>query len=145
MAKSKIRLGLVWHTDGHEKEVTKMFKNGKCQITETWIAEDTGKECRHVSNQIIIEDSEGREYCYDPKYEEYAKPDDDENYSWWARKYACGADNYTETDDDEAFRQRMIDIEAEQAQQEIDSMRIERDEWDDLWDDRARSCGAIRL
>lgn len=31
----------------------------------------------------------------------------------------------------------------EQARQEMESMRCDRDEWDDLWADRARSCGAI--
>ena len=36
----------------------------------------------------------------------------------------------------------MAERDAEETYWEIRSMRHERDEWDDLWDDRARSVGA---
>lgn len=42
----------------------------------------------------------------------------------------------------EEWREQESDWEWEQAQQEIASFRRDRDEWTDLWDDRARSCGA---
>lgn len=41
------------------------------------------------------------------------------------------------------WREQEAAWEWEQAQQEIASFRRDRDEWTDLWDDRARSCGAI--
>ena len=41
------------------------------------------------------------------------------------------------------FREELSQREWEMAQQEMSYMRHDRDEWDDLWDDRARSCGAI--
>lgn len=40
--------------------------------------------------------------------------------------------------------EEMAKREAEELYWEIQSMRHERDEWDDLWDDRARSVGAVR-
>jgi hypothetical protein len=87
----QIVLGMVWNIDGHEMEVTKMYKNGKVQITETWISEDTWEECKHVANYIVATDENGIQYAYDPKYAEYANPGSSE-YKWWARKYASGAD-----------------------------------------------------
>ncbi len=39
----------------------------------------------------------------------------------------------------------MMEREWELAQQEMEIFRYERNEWDDLWDDRARSVGAIRF
>lgn len=70
----EIRLGLYWSVDGHNAEVTKMYKNGKCQITETWVAEDTGKQCKHVENYGIGTDgNEQYAYALDyPKYRYYA-------------------------------------------------------------------------
>lgn len=44
----------------------------------------------------------------------------------------------------EEWRESVAEYEAEQALWECRSWRHERDEWDDLWDDRARSVGAIR-
>lgn len=41
-----------------------------------------------------------------------------------------------------AFREELAQREAEQFYIECRSLRRDRDEWDDLWDDRARSCGA---
>lgn len=45
--------------------------------------------------------------------------------------------------------ERQLDLMAEHdwemAQQDMEFLRNERDEWDDLWDDRARSVGAIRF
>jgi hypothetical protein len=43
------------------------------------------------------------------------------------------------------FIEELSQREWELAQQEMAAMRHERDEWDDLWDDRARSVGAIRF
>jgi hypothetical protein len=39
--------------------------------------------------------------------------------------------------------EEMAEREAEELYQELQSMRYERDEWDDLWADRARSVGAV--
>lgn len=39
--------------------------------------------------------------------------------------------------------EEMSEYEWMQAESELASMRHVRDEWDDLWDDRARSVGAI--
>lgn len=41
------------------------------------------------------------------------------------------------------FIEELSQREWELAQQEMASMRHDRDEWDDLWDDRARSVGAV--
>ena len=43
----------------------------------------------------------------------------------------------------EQAREAMLKREAITAAHELESMRDNRDEWDDLWDDRARDCGAI--
>ena len=43
------------------------------------------------------------------------------------------------------FIEELAEREAELEYQERMSMWHERDEWDDLWDDRARDCGAIRF
>lgn len=43
----------------------------------------------------------------------------------------------------EQMAREMAELEARQAAQEIESLRPYRDEWTDLWDDRARDCGAI--
>lgn len=45
----------------------------------------------------------------------------------------------------EEFLERLMEGEWELAKQEMESMRHERDEWDDYWDDQARSVGAIRF
>lgn len=45
----------------------------------------------------------------------------------------------------EEFLEQLMEGEWELAKQEMESMRHERDEWDDYWDDRARSVGAIRF
>jgi hypothetical protein len=45
----------------------------------------------------------------------------------------------------EEFLEQLMEGEWELAKQEMESMRYERDEWDDYWDDRARSVGAIRF
>lgn len=90
-----IKLGLYWDVDGHHMEVTKIYKNGKCQITETWIAEDTGKDCKHVETYKIGVDGD-EEYAYAQDCEGYANPghDGEDEYAWWARKYASGALNW---------------------------------------------------
>lgn len=88
----KIRVGLYWNVDWHHMEVTKMLGNNECEITETWISEDTGEDCKDVETYKIVADGD-EEYVYAVGYEQYAKPGSDE-YSWWARKYATGATNW---------------------------------------------------
>ena len=77
----KIAVGLYWSVDWHHMEVTKVFKNGKCQITETWIAEDTGKSCKSVDNYGIGTDG-NEQYAYALDYPAY-------------KLYASGAFNWT--------------------------------------------------
>lgn len=92
----QMTLGLRWNRDGHEMVVTKVFKNGKIQVTETWISEDTWKECKNTFNCIVATDENGNEFAYSPEYEQYAFDEKEEGgYRWWARYYAVGADNYT--------------------------------------------------
>ena len=43
------------------------------------------------------------------------------------------------------FIEELSQREWELAQQEMAVMRHERDEWDDFWDDRARSVGAVNF
>ena len=43
------------------------------------------------------------------------------------------------------FIEELSQREWELAQQEMAAMRHERDEWDDFWDDRARSVGAVNF
>lgn len=86
----EIKQGMTWHIDGHQFEVTEMY-DGECQITETWLSEDNGHECRVAKKFKIAADNGGHQYAYDPECEKYANPGANE-YSWWARKYACGAD-----------------------------------------------------
>lgn len=45
----------------------------------------------------------------------------------------------------EEFLEQLMEGEWELTKQEMESMRYERDEWDDYWDDKARSVGAIRF
>ena len=92
----QMTLGLRWNRDGHEMTITKIFKNGKVQITETWISEDTWKDCKHTFNCMVATDENGNEFAYNPEYEQYAFDEKEEGgYCWWARYYAIGADNYT--------------------------------------------------
>lgn len=92
----KIQKGMVWHSDGFTHEVQSISRDGKtCKVTEDWINEDTGKPM-HKVHKCTIEDDNGQEYIYEEKYKEYANPghNNDGDYSWWARMYATGADNY---------------------------------------------------
>lgn len=86
----KIVEGMTWIIDEFTIEVTKVFKNGKCRLTETWIAYDTLKACKSVETYIIAKDKNGNEFVYRPQDIEYARPDKDD-YEWWARKYANSA------------------------------------------------------
>ena len=95
----KIQRGLQFNQDGHRFTVTQVSGN-KCKIKEEWIAEDTGKPCKNVESYIIVDDGEHGEYAYLAEYEKYARPGSDD-YSWWARKYAKGADNYPYFDEEE--------------------------------------------
>ena len=88
----KFELGMKWFRDWHDFEVTKIFKNGKIQITETWISEDSGKECKSVATYNVSEDEYGQ-FAWQDKYKEYAFDETEEDgYHWWARTYACGAE-----------------------------------------------------
>ena len=87
----KIQKGMQWNRDWHCFEVISRSGN-KCKIRESWIAEDTGKPRKNVESYIIVDDN-GQEYVYVEGDERYARPGSDD-YSWWARFYATGADNY---------------------------------------------------
>lgn len=91
---------MVFYIDRFTKEVTSVAPDRKtCTVTEDWIAEDTG-EPQHREYTYNIAEDNGEEYMYDPEYAEYAKVGSDD-YSWWARKYASGADNYPWSFDEE--------------------------------------------
>lgn len=89
----QIQKGLVYYSDGFTHEIIDVSPDHKtCTERETWINEDTGEEMENITKCKIAQDENGNEFFYDPEYEEYAfNPD---GYSWWARKYATGADNY---------------------------------------------------
>lgn len=96
----KIQEGMVFYTDGFAEKVTSVAPDRKtCKVTEDWIAEDTGEPQHREYTYNIVED-EGGEYMYDPEYAKYAKVGSDD-YSWWARKYASGANNYPWREDPE--------------------------------------------
>ena len=57
-----------------------------------------------------------------------------EQLQWLSEDYG-----YTEESIDEELSEREAQMEYEERM----SARRERDEWDDLWDDRARSVGAV--
>ena len=89
----QVQPGLVFNQDGHEFKVTSVSPDHKtCQVTERWLNEDTLKLEKQVTTCNIVKEGDV-EYLYDPEYAEYAKPGQ-KDYSWWARKYATGADNY---------------------------------------------------
>ena len=117
-------LGMQWSRDWHDFEVTKMFKNGKIQITETWISEDSGRECKSVENYNVSEDEHGQ-FAWQDKYKEYAFDETKEDgYHWWARTYACGANwspsmqEELEQEDDEWTEQDEWDAAERQAEWE---------------------------
>lgn len=90
----KIQPGLQFNRDGHRMKVASRSGN-TCIITEDWIAEDTGEPVHISEKYIIAPDPRHGEFCYRPEDKKYAfnssQPD---GYSWWARLYATGADNY---------------------------------------------------
>lgn len=88
----KIQKGLEFNRDGHRFTVTKVAGN-RCEIKEEWIAEDSGRPCKNAESYVIVDDDEHGEYAYLEGDEKYAKPGQ-EDYRWWARMYAKGADNY---------------------------------------------------
>ena len=104
----KIAVGLYWSIDWHEMTVTKIYKNGKCQITETWIAEDTGEECRSVENYGI--GTEGNE--------QYAYALDNPEY----RLYVSGAINWTPEMETKEEENEMTKGMAQITQIEIDGI-----------------------
>ena len=62
-----------------------------------------------------------------------------EQLQWLSEDYG-----YTEESIDEwIFIEELSEREAQMEYEERMSARRERDEWDDLWDDRARSVGAV--
>ena len=93
---NQIQVGLKWFSDRFTYEITDVSPDHKtCTMEETWINEDNGKPMKKVHECKIAQDEKGQEFCYDVNYEHYAfKENDPEGYSWWARKYAVGADNY---------------------------------------------------
>lgn len=66
----QIAMNMQWDIDWHNLEVTKIYKNGKVQITETWLREEDGKPRKHVENYGIGEDEDGQ-YVYSLKYPNY--------------------------------------------------------------------------
>lgn len=130
---TQITLGMVWNRDGHEFTVTKMFKNGKVQITETWISEDTWQECKHSANYNIGEDESGQ-FAWQDKYKEYAFDENEENgYRWWARMYAVGADyapemeeetEATETTNNSKEDTKMANAQVKGAQVEVQQIEV---------------------
>lgn len=78
-------LGLYWDIDGHDMTITGV--NGypllSCEVTETWIAEDTGKDRKSKEWYAIKEDDEGCIYIQNKKYPEF-------------KLYLQSALNYTE-------------------------------------------------
>lgn len=102
----KIQPGLVFYKDGFTHRVTWVSNDHKtCKEEETWISEDTGEPMRRVHKCNIAQDENGNEFYYLPEYKEYAfNSSEPDGYSWWARTYAKGADNYpsnSEIDDDD--------------------------------------------
>lgn len=94
VADGTIQEGLQYHRDGHAFEVIDVAPDHRtCTVTEDWIAEDTGEEQHSEYTYIIDADDNGQEYIYPVGEEKYARPGSDD-YSWWARMYASGADNY---------------------------------------------------
>lgn len=125
----KIRLGLYWSVDWHHMEVTKMLGNDECEITETWISEDTGEECKEVEIHKIAADGD-EEYVYAKGYEEYAKPGCEE-YSWWARKYATGAINWEPEMEDSTMTKDIDKIKA--YWMATMNMGETREEMEEIW------------
>lgn len=120
----KIQKGLIWNRDWHQFTVQSISPDHKtCKVSEEWVAEDSGEEIKRVYTYKIEEDEEGKEYCYDPKYEKYKD-------EWWGKMYAQGADNY-EFDWD--MRSKKLD-EAYDKARNNDSKYVETEE-DDMIDD----------
>lgn len=78
-------LGLYWDVDGHDLTITGV--NGyplfSCEVTESWIAEDSGEERESKSWYDIKEDSRGYIYIQNKKHRDY-------------KLYLQSAFNYTE-------------------------------------------------
>lgn len=90
----QIQVGLEWNRDWHRFLVQSISGDRKtCKITEDWLSEDTGEPVHKEYLYNIEDDGEHGEYVWEDKYKKYAKPGQDD-YSWWARMYATGADNY---------------------------------------------------
>lgn len=106
---NKIRLGFYWCIDGHHMEVTKMFKNGKCQITEKWVAEDTYKDCKHVENYGIGTDG-NEQYVYALDYPEY-------------KLYASGAFNWTPEMEEEEEKEMAKEAQVQVIEIEVEGIK----------------------
>lgn len=90
-----IQEGLYWDEDGHEFEVIERTGN-KCKVTETWIAEDSGRDVKKTYTYNIESDPVNKttqEYMYDPKYPEYSR-----KYAGNAFNYPYGNDPYNPDD-----------------------------------------------
>lgn len=101
-----IQEGLYWSEDGHEYEVVEMLPGNKCRVTESWIAEDSGKDVKKEHIYKITVDPVNKthqEYMYDPKYPEYSRmyASNAFNYPWGqesSSSYEEEFDDYEEDD-----------------------------------------------
>lgn len=126
----QIKLGMRWTKDWHDFEVTKVFKNGKVQITETWVSEDTWEDCKDVRNYNVSEDENGQ-FVWQDQYKEYAFDEKEtDGYHWWARMYAAGSNNSMEEYENEITEEKKEDKnmkETKRAQGAVDVMDFEFD------------------
>ena len=81
--------GLYWFSDWHDFTVTSVDPARlTCEITEEWLSEDTGRECKQTGVYRINTDKEtGELYFKNKKYLEYAE---------YGKFYANSAMNYLE-------------------------------------------------
>lgn len=124
----QIQKGLLWSLDGHTLEVVSVSPDHKtCKVSEKWINEDTFEEMDEVDTYNIATDSKGQEYIYAPEYKEYANPEGQgDDYSWWARKYATGANNYPYTEVNASSNyDNMVNEDGETFRQYLDRTRWE--------------------
>lgn len=64
----QIKMGMTWDCDGHMMEVVELTPHVKCRITETWIAEDIGRECKNTQDYEISTDENGNEFAHIGNY-----------------------------------------------------------------------------
>lgn len=65
-------VGVYWSVDWHDFTITKVDNSlSICKVLESWISEDTGKDCENESTFIITSDKSGYLYIYSKKYPEF--------------------------------------------------------------------------